>query len=159
MDPAHVSASGACRHCGGDPRGSDHLTRCDGRQGGLDGLSGEAEALEQIITDPAGDDDPRGGTLAERAARFHAQNPAVYRFAVSISRYVKRSGVEHYGIGAIWEVMRFKYLETHGDLYKLNNNHRAWYARLIMAQEPDLAGFFSTRETAHDDTYQTREVA
>ena len=31
--------------------------------------------------------------------------------------------------------------------FKLNNNFTAHYARLLMAQEPDLEGFFETRES------------
>lgn len=102
----------------------------------------------------ADDDDPRSGTLAERAERFHERNPGVYRYAVRLCRYLRARGIAHYGIGAIWEVMRFKYLETHGDVYKLNNNYRAWYARRIMEFEADLAGFFTVRECPHDSEYQ-----
>lgn len=35
--------------------------------------------------------------------------------------------------------------ERFGDEYKLNNDYRAFYARLLMANEPELAGFFETR--------------
>lgn len=103
----------------------------------------------------ATDDDPRTGTIGERAARFHARNPQVYRFAVRVARFMQARGLTHYGIGAVWEIMRFKYLETTGDIYRLNNNHRAFYARLIMASEPDLAGFFVVRESPHDPEYFT----
>lgn len=104
-------------------------------------------------------DDPRRGTIGEQAARFHDRNPGVYAFAVRLARFTKARGLAHYGIGAIWEVMRFKYLETHGDIYKLNNNYRAWYARQIMASEADLAGFFSVRDCPHDEEYRLRAVA
>lgn len=103
-------------------------------------------------------DDPRGGSIVERAQRFHDRNPTVYRFAVRVCRYMKARGIDHYGMKAVWEVMRFKYLETTGDIYKLNNNYTAFYARLIMANEPDLSGFFETRTSPHDDSYRDREV-
>ncbi len=111
-----------------------------------------------VVTQIVEDDDPREGTIAERALRFHTRNPGVYAYAVRISRYTKARGVNHYGIGAIWEIMRFKYLETHGDIYKLNNNYRAWYARRIMALEADLAEFFSIRDCPNDAEYFEREA-
>lgn len=65
--------------------------------------------------------------------------------AVTIAREVKARGVRRYGMQAVWEVMRFRYLETTGDVFKLNNNYCAVYARWIMARESGLAGFFETR--------------
>lgn len=35
--------------------------------------------------------------------------------------------------------------------FKLNNSYRAYYARLIMAQEPDLAGLFALRKSEADN--------
>ena len=140
-----------CLFCNGDSTEPGHWRRCDGGQGAIDA------DVPPLLTDPA-DDDPRSGSIAERAERFHQRNPAVYRFAVDICRYMRRRRIEHYGIKAVWEVMRFKYLETHGDIYKLNNNYTAWYARLIMTQEPDLVGFFQTRDCPNDPDYHTRPV-
>ena len=141
-----------CLFCGGDRQAPDHARTCDGQQGVIEGM--DAAELPQIVDD----DDPRLGTITDRAERFHARNPHVYRFAVSICRYTKRRGIAHYGIGAVWEVMRFKYLETHGDIYKLNNNFRAWYARRIMATEADLDDFFVTRDCPNDEEYRLRLV-
>src|SRR5699024_5376234 len=107
---------------------------------------------------PAPPDDPREGTLAVRAARFHARNPQVYGFAGRVARFMKARGLAHYGIGAVWEVMRFKYLESTGDIYKLNNSYRAWYARQIMRRELDLVGFFAIRQSPHDPDYFAHEV-
>ncbi len=145
-----------CLFCNGDSSAPDHRQRCDGRQGALEARHLDPIDVQQIVEDT---DDPREGTITERAERFHRRNPSVYTFAVSVSRYTKSKGVQHYGIGAVWEIMRFKYLETHGDIYKLNNNYRAWYARRIMQNEPDLANFFTTRACPNDAEYRTREVA
>jgi len=146
-----------CRFCGQDVSPDDllHPLSCDGQQGSSEAVTMEAADVPQIVED---DDDPRDGSIADRAERFHRLNPAVYRYAVTVSRYTKRRGLTHYGIGAVWEIMRFKYLETHGDIYKLNNNYRAWYARQIMAREPDLVGFFVTRDCPNDPDYRTRPV-
>ena len=93
---------------------------------------------------------PRGGTgltLLERFQAFHAANPEVYMAIVEIARDLQNMGFERTGIGLIFERLRWLHaLQTKGDEYKLNNNHRAFYARLIMGQEPDLDGFFHVRE-------------
>lgn len=99
---------------------------------------------------------PPGLTLDERAAAFHVRNPQVMRMAVDIARYVKGRGLKRYGIGAIWEILRFRALETLGDKYKLNNSYRAWYARAIMKGYPDLEGFLSTRESPNDPEFHRR---
>jgi hypothetical protein len=146
-----------CRHCGGDRNAPDHDLHCDGRQGAVeDRTFNDVPAAGPV--EEGDDDDPREGTIAERAERFHKRNPSVYDYAVSLCRYLRRRRVLHYGIGAVWEVMRFKYLETHGDIYKLNNNFRAWYSRRIMEQEPDLVGFFTIRDCPNDPEYRLREV-
>lgn len=82
-----------------------------------------------------------------RFSEFHRENPDVYRELVKLARKLRDRGHAHYGIGALFEVVRFhRALETTDAVYKLNNNHRSRYARLIMEQEPDLRGFFETRE-------------
>jgi len=100
-------------------------------------------------------DGPATGTWAERAAAFHANNPHVYALLVRLARYAQSKGLRRWGIKAAFEVLRFKAIETVGDLYKLNNNYTAWYAREIMRREPDLSEFFATRTSPHDpDFYQ-----
>ena len=98
------------------------------------------------------------GSWTEQAAAFDAANPQVYRACVRVARYIKARGFKRYGIGAIFEVLRFKAIETIGDRYRLNNNYRAWFAREIMRREEDLAGFFETRDVAHDPAYHDRET-
>ena len=97
-------------------------------------------------------------TNAERFAAFHEQNPQVYRLIVRIARQAKALGARRFGIAACFERLRWVYLETHGDIYKLNNTYRAFYARLVMDREPDLADLFETRESPHDPHYYDREV-
>jgi len=85
-------------------------------------------------------------TLAEQFAAFHAQNAHVYRALVRMARDLHRKGVQRWGIANLVEKLRFDYaVMTDGDEFRLNNNYRAFYARLIMDQEPDLAGFFEVR--------------
>lgn len=79
--------------------------------------------------------------------RFHADNPKVYKKLVEFALAAKANGHQQIGIGLLWERLRWFYtMETTGETYKLNNNHRSRYARLIMNSVPTLDGFFKTRE-------------
>lgn len=81
--------------------------------------------------------------------RFHAANPGVYMALVRLARQARQAGHDRLGIAMLWEILRWEVLlgETKlGDGYKLNNSHRAFYSRLIMEQEADLAGMFATRK-------------
>lgn len=77
---------------------------------------------------------------------FHSANPHIYDALVSLARRAKAAGRRKAGIGMLWEVLRWDiFIRTTGTEYKLNNNYRSRYARLIMHREPDLADFFETR--------------
>lgn len=89
--------------------------------------------------------------LEEQFVEFHKENPHVYdklrEFALTIAASGKRSA---FGIAAVFERLRwFAAFETAGT-YKLNNSFRAFYARLLMEQEPELAGLFRTRRSVAD---------
>lgn len=87
-----------------------------------------------------------------RFALFHAANPHVYDHLVRLARQGKRSGAARLGIGQLFEVLRWRYmLATRGDEFKLNNDYRAPYARLIMEREPDLDGVFELRRSIVDE--------
>ena len=73
----------------------------------------------------------------------------IYVEAMRRALRLKAMGFRHYGIGAIYEAIRYDSsvaVGPDGDGYKLNDHHRSRLARLIMAKEPDLAGFFETRQ-------------
>lgn len=87
-----------------------------------------------------------GQSIEERFDAFHGRNPQVYKALRQLALDMRGRGVRHYGIKALFEVLRYEYaLRTEGDTFKLNNNYTALYARLLMEQEPELAGFFETR--------------
>lgn len=86
-------------------------------------------------------------TLAERFADFHARNPHVYAELVRLAREAKQAGRQRVGLKEIYEVARWHLrLRTTGDVdFKLNNSWTSSYARLIVAQEADLAHLFEVR--------------
>jgi hypothetical protein len=96
------------------------------------GLEFEAQRLE-------------AATLAERFEQFHAANPHVYAALVRRARRAKARGYRP-GIQCLFELLRWSHgMSTRGDEFLLNNNFAAYYARAIMAHEPDLEGFFEVR--------------
>lgn len=91
--------------------------------------------------------------------RFHSENPTVYEELKELSFKLLSAGRDFYGIGALFEVVRFhRAIMTTDPHFKLNNNHRALYSRMLMKNEPLLEGFFRTRirkaelmDENHDD--------
>jgi hypothetical protein len=86
-------------------------------------------------------------TLEDAFNKFHAENPRVYRLLLRFTHEVKARGFEHYSIDAIFQRARWHAdIETHDpDGFKLNDHHRAYYARLLN-REPGLEDFFRIRE-------------
>ena len=93
-------------------------------------------------------------SIAERFADFHALNPDVYAAIIEIARTMKGRGINKMGISLIFERLRWlHYIDTKGaEGFKLSNDFRSEYARLIMRSERDLAGFFEIRELRRVDS-------
>lgn len=91
---------------------------------------------------------PRTGSIERDFWAFHGANPHVYTRLVELARaWRQRRGERKLGIGMLFEVLRWQVaMQTTGDDFKLNNNYRSYYARLIMDRERDLAGVFETRQ-------------
>jgi hypothetical protein len=89
----------------------------------------------------------KGASLQESFEAFHRANPAVYAALKRMALDMRRKGVRRYGIGGLFELMRWQYaLQTQGDEYRLNNNYRSRYARLLMDDVGELRNFFEVRE-------------
>lgn len=80
--------------------------------------------------------------------QFHFEHPHVYELLVRFALEARAAGRHRYGIAMIYERMRWYVLiETNDPLgFKLNNNYRSRYARLLMLYEPELADLFEIRE-------------
>ena len=91
---------------------------------------------------------------------FHAANPHVYDRLVHLTRDLMRRGRRKIGIGMLFEVLRWHHLSTVGDAdgFKLNNNYRSYYARLIMSIEPDLDGIFEIRRLHAAEPFDQQPV-
>lgn len=94
----------------------------------------------------------------ERAwAAFHADNPHIYEHLEHLALKLRRGGITRWGVKALWEVLRYELAlrtNTSARSFRLNNNHTAYYARLLMDCNPELSGFFETRERRGDHDYE-----
>lgn len=91
---------------------------------------------------------PQPGTIEEAFLEFHTANPWVYDALVKLARDLLERGHNRCGIGMLFEVLRWQWARSTTDPsseFKLNNNYRSRYARLIMEREPDLAEAFEVR--------------
>lgn len=78
---------------------------------------------------------------------FHRKNPRVYMELEALAEEAHRAGKRKIGIGMLFEVVRWNNLLQTTDVdFKLNNNYRSRYARLLMDNRPHLQGMFETRE-------------
>jgi hypothetical protein len=88
---------------------------------------------------------------AAKFAEYHAENPKVYELLRRFALEARRAGRTRLSINLLFERVRwFTEVETRGDTFKVNNTHRAWYARLLMSKEPELSGCFETRKAKAD---------
>lgn len=77
---------------------------------------------------------------------FHEANPEVYVLFDIFAQQIVKSGKKRYGIASITERIRWhKNIETTGDTWKINNNFRAYYARLWMRRNPQHGRVFEIR--------------
>jgi hypothetical protein len=84
-------------------------------------------------------------------ARFHADNPEVYQLVVRFAKEAISRGRTRIGMALIFERIRWHVqVETFGDEFKLNNNFRAYYARLFSRDYPQHAKLFSMRGAEAD---------
>ena len=78
---------------------------------------------------------------------FHAENPGVYELLEGAALAAHTSGARRLGIAKLVEDIRYRSdVRTAGDAFKMNNNFRALYARLLIHRHPELEAVLSTRE-------------
>ncbi len=80
---------------------------------------------------------------------FHTRHPTVLNRLVDFAYQAKRAGRSRIGIGMLFELLRWEWtiagLPDEAEEWKLNNNYRSRYARLIMDDHPQLDGMFELR--------------
>jgi len=87
-------------------------------------------------------------TIQEDFRQFHHDNPWVFDKLVDMTRDLHQKGRKRFGIGMLWEVLRWNVAMgtiTVDDNFKLNNNYRSRYVRLIIEKYPQYDCMFECR--------------
>lgn len=85
-------------------------------------------------------------SIQEAFQRFHGNNPWVLESLEVLTRDYLARGHTQVGIGMLFEVLRWQYdRATTGDDFRLNNNYRSRYVRLLIARHPEWSDVFETR--------------
>jgi hypothetical protein len=83
-------------------------------------------------------------SVIDQFREFHSENPAVYDEFKRLARMMKNSGRKKYSVDAIIHVIRWNFaLRTTGHPFKISNNIRAIYGRLLAFDDPQFATFFN----------------
>jgi hypothetical protein len=108
---------------------------------GRDLLHAEARLLRQLHEE-VGD-----SHLVGQFFTYHRANPTFFSLLHKFACQVRDRGRKHFGIAAIFERVRWEMAmeTTDPQGFKLNNNLRAYYARLLALYDPTLAELFETR--------------
>lgn len=92
--------------------------------------------------------------LRDAARTFHSQHPEVWELFKRFTFDRIDRGFAHYSVNAIFERIRWETDQARTDptiSFKLNNNHRPFYARAFMKHYPEHEGFFRLREQISRD--------
>ena len=77
---------------------------------------------------------------------FHFTNPHVYKLFCHFTRQAITRGYKRFSVSMVIERVRWETMVVTTDPdFKINNNHRAYYARLWMHDNPEYGEFFETR--------------
>jgi len=84
--------------------------------------------------------------LIRRFVEFHIANPQVFQEFRKRAGEMKATGRKKYSAWVIIQIVRWHCdLATVGDVFKINNDFIALYARLLMAEHPRFQDFFELR--------------
>lgn len=108
---------------------------------------------QTLFTVPEKKAPPRRKTAAQRRAEreraflaFDEKYPEVFERLKTMALALKDRGFEHYGIRVLWEQVRYQNdIKTTGEPYKLCDHMTSFFARKMMAEVPELDGFFEIR--------------
>lgn len=100
-------------------------------------------------------------TPQDRFKAFHRANPGVWALFRQFAHEAKQAGQTRFSADAILHRIRWHVrIETRSsDGRKINNDFAAYYARMLMADEPEFAGFFELRTTRADRQIAAAQTA
>lgn len=85
-------------------------------------------------------------TITERFEEFHAQHPEVFDALRRVCLEMRAKGMPRWSVKAAYEAIRWEPL-LNGDtrIRSLCNDFHSRYSDMLMAQVPELDGFFECR--------------
>jgi hypothetical protein len=95
----------------------------------------------------------------KRFLKFHRANPNVYDLFCKITFQAMQKGLQNFGVGAVFEIMRWEtgvVKETSSQT--LCNTYRAYYARLFELHHPTYTGYFRSKSSSADELIDLHET-
>jgi len=79
---------------------------------------------------------------------YHKNNPHIYEQFKELSLAMFRSGRQHYSAWCVINKIRWDYdLKVQGkDKFKISNGYIAFFARMLIAEHPEIDGFFQLKK-------------
>ncbi|MEV0445905.1 hypothetical protein AB0I84_10455 [Streptomyces spectabilis] len=88
-----------------------------------------------------------GASIQDRFEMFHQLNPWILEQLKVLTADCAARGLRRIGIGMLFEVLRWQYgRATCGEPFRLNNDFRSRYVRIMVEQHPEWSSLFETRE-------------
>lgn len=98
----------------------------------------------------AAEDAAKGERFAAEADEWIEANPEAWAFMAEQAR-ASAANRRRFGIGALCEVVRWQMRNVRGDGdFRLNNNHRARFARRLIEEVPECGPYITTRHSVID---------
>ncbi|WP_328747167.1 hypothetical protein OHT57_16535 [Streptomyces sp. NBC_00285] len=114
----------------------------------MEGVQGETPGLViHTVRQPEGQPE----SIQAQFETFHRLNPWVLRALETLTADYLKRGARRIGIGMLFEVPRWHYVTaTEGDDFRLNNNFRSRYVRLLIERHPEWERAFEVRSLRTD---------
>lgn len=81
-----------------------------------------------------------------RFIKFHHENPHVYQQLLALALQWKAAGHDKCSMDLLINKLRWEIgITTRGEQFQISNDFTSRYSRLLEANEPALAGFFTKR--------------
>ncbi|MDY0811432.1 hypothetical protein [Kitasatospora purpeofusca] len=108
------------------------------------------EAVRRVVL--PGPQEPRHGTIQERFEQFHDLNPWVLAELERLTAECIEARFSKISLGMLFELVRYSYgrATLSADDFRLNNDFRSRYARLLIERHPEWAPHIEVRALRTD---------
>ena len=114
-------------------------------------MKGVQDEIPGLVIHTVRHPDDQAATIQAQFEAFHRLNPWVLRALESLAADYLKRGATRIGIGMLFEVLRWRYVTaTEGDEFRLNNNFRSRYVRLLIERHPEWESAFEVRALRTD---------